>query len=377
MPNEETNKQTQERVKKLVQLEIRKARDYFRAVIDHSPVGICVTDLSRKAVIVNDAAIALTGYSHDDLIGSAVMDFYPKGEQISDIDIKALRVGERKTREMEFIRKDGEEVPVLVTYSLVEDLEDFGDVIVESYNDQTVRKRLDRLKNEFVFVAAHELRNPVTAIRLLLDIIFDDKRFKVDPILRGYLQKMQEANDRLIQLVDDLLEVSRSESGRLKIKVEQKDVKDLMDTILEELRPSAVSKEIELKYEPPKDLPLVLADGPKLKEIISNLVSNAIKYNVSGGSVTIEHEILDDRLMTRVVDTGIGISDEDLARLFQKFWRSEDVAVRAQSGTGLGLFIVKELVERMGGAISASSEHEKGSTFSFSLPLVKGKKGKK
>ncbi|MFC1702909.1 ATP-binding protein [Patescibacteria group bacterium] len=377
MSKEEINKETQGRVEKLVQQEIRKARDYFRAVIDHSPVGICVTDLARKVVIVNDAAIALTGYSHDDLIGSTVMKFYPKGEEISDIDIKALRAGERKTREIAFVRNDGEEVPVLITYSLVEDLEGFGNVIVESYNDQTVRKRLDRLKNEFVFVAAHELRNPVTAIRLLLDIIFDDKRFKVDPILRGYLQKMQEANDRLIQLVDDLLEVSRSESGRLKIKVEHTDVKGLMDMILEELRPSAVSKEIELKYEPPKDMPPVLADGSKLKEIISNLVSNAIKYNVSGGSVIIEHEILDNRLLTRVIDTGIGISDEDLARLFQKFWRSEDVAVRAQSGTGLGLFIVKELVERMGGTISASSEHGKGSTFNFSLPLVKGKKRKK
>lgn len=378
MATEEIDKHTQERVERLVQKEIRKARDYFRAVIDHSPVGICVTDLDRNAVIVNDAAMTLTGYSHDDLIGSSVMSFYPKGEGVSDIDINALRAGERKMRELEFVRKDGEEVPVLVTYSLVEDLGDFGDVIVESYNDQTVRKRLERLKNEFVFVAAHELRNPVTAIKFLLDIIFDDKRLKIDPVLRGYLQKMQEADDRLVQLVDDLLEVSRSESGRLKIKVEQQDIKGLMEVILEELKPSAVSKEVEMRYDPPADLPFVLADGSKLKEIVSNLVSNAIKYNVIGGSVTIEHEVIGDRLMTRVTDTGIGISNDDLARLFRKFWRSEDVAVRAQSGTGLGLFIVKELVERMGGNVSASSEHGKGSTFSFSLPIVTSKKkGKK
>lgn len=361
----------------LVQKEIRKARDYFRAVVDHSPVGICVTDLDRNAVIVNDAAMTLTGYSHDELIGSSVMSFYPKGEVISDIDIEALRAGERKMRELEFIRKDGSAVPVLVTYSLVEGVGDSGEVIVESYNDQTVRKRLDRLKNEFVFIAAHELRNPVVAIRLLLDIIFDDKRLRIDPLLRGYLQKMQEADDRLIQLVDDLLEVSRSESGRLKIKVEQQDIKGLMEVILEELRPSAVSKGVEMKYDPPKGLPFVLADESKFKEVVSNLVSNAIKYNVTGGSVTIEHEVIGDRIMTRVTDSGIGISDEDLDRMFRKFWRSEDVAVRAQSGTGLGLFIVKELVERMGGSVSVSSEHGQGSTFSFSLPIVTSKKNSK
>lgn len=229
---------------------------------------------------------------------------------------------------------------------------------------------IDKLKNEFVFVAAHELRHPATSIRFLLDLVFNDKRLTIDPVLRGYLMNIQEADNRLLQLVEDLLEVSKSETGQLKIAVTRQDIIEHTRTILEELNPSALGKDVNIIHEPALHLPAVMADPNKLREILSNLVGNAIKYNVEGGSVTIEHAVRDGFLQTMVTDTGIGISDGDQKRLFTKFWRSEDVAVRAQSGTGLGLFIVKELVERMGGTIAASSRKGHGSAFSFSLPLA-------
>ncbi len=358
------------RVHTLIETEIRKARNYFRAIVENFPYGVCVTDLDRRIVIANEAAKDITGYRADELIGEEVGLFYGSEGGKTDIDLAALRQGELITKELQFRKKDGGELPVRVKYRLMEDIDEPGkEVIFETYSDLTDRRRLDQLRNEFVFVAAHELRNPVTAIRLLTDIIFEDKRLTMDPILRHYLQSIQEANHRLLQLVDDLLEVSRSESGKLKIQVGPLNIMDHVNATLSEIKPSAVNKDVSLVYEPRGPLPQVLADPAKLREIISNLLTNAVKYNVAGGSVTLTHEVLNGQLITHVTDTGIGISQSDIGQLFQKFWRSDDVAVRAQAGTGLGLFIVKELVTRMGGDIVVKSELGKGTTFSFSLPI--------
>ncbi|MDD5251563.1 MAG: PAS domain-containing sensor histidine kinase [Patescibacteria group bacterium] len=358
------------RVRKLIETEVRKARDYFRSIVNNSPYGLCVTDLERRVMMINRAAEDITGYRADEIVGKPVSAFYPPDAEGTRLDMAALRRSKRIVRQFRFRRPNGSEVPVKVTYGLVEAMDGGDGVIMESYSDQSDRLRVDQLKNEFVFVAAHELRNPVTAIRLLLDIIFEDKRLVIEPVLRGYLAKMQEANDRLLHLVDDLLEVSRTEAGRLKIEVAPQDIGNLTVLLLNEMRPAAVTKGVTLRYEPLPGMPRVMADADKLKEVLSNLVSNAVKYNLTGGTITVTHELKDGLLWTSVKDTGIGISVEDQKRLFEKFWRSEDFAVRAQAGTGLGLFIVKELIQRMGGDVAFKSEPGKGSTFSFSLPVA-------
>ncbi len=360
------------RLRKLVEGEIRKARDYFRAIIQDAPNGICITDMDRNVVMMNGVAEDLTGHSANDIIGTPVTAFYPADDGARKIDIAKLRSGEKISREVELTHRDGSTTPALVLYRLLED-EHGEQMIIESYSDLSDRKRLDRLRNEFVFIAAHELRNPVSAIRLLLNIIYEDKRVGIDPVMRGYLLKIQEADDRLLQLVDDLLEVSRNESGRLKIVVSPQNVADHVEAIFSELRPTALTKEVQLTYEPLHSMPMVLADPSKLKEIIANLVSNGIKYNSVGGKLAVRHALKAGQLETSVADNGIGISEDDHGKLFEKFWRSEDRAVRAQAGTGLGLYIVKELVERMGGHITVKSSRGKGTTFAFTLPLAEKK----
>lgn len=359
------------RVQNLLATEVRRSRDLFRSVIEHAPYGICVTDVERRVVMANRLAADIVGRSVDDLIGSSVADYYPSDYRLESLDLSALKRNRPLTFQGRFRRGDGSEVPVQANYAMFRSAAAHDSLIVESYSDLTDRFRVDQLKNEFVFVAAHELRNPVTAIRLLLDIICEDRRLNVDPVMRGYLDKLQEANRRLLQLVDDLLEVSRTEAGRLKIQVAPQNLVAAVETIVAEQRPSALTKSIILHYRPERGLPPVIADESKLKEIIANLISNAIKYNIDGGQVEITHELKGQEVITHVRDTGIGISAEDQARLFKKFWRSEDMAVRAQGGTGLGLFIVKELVERMGGRVGVVSGRGQGSTFSFSLPKAK------
>lgn len=356
------------RVHRLIENEVRKARDYYHSIFGLSPSGICITDTKRHVIQMNEAAEHICGRTLDELVGQSVVHvLVKKDEKILDLD--EVRKG-RMTREEEILRPDGEVIPVLVSYRIVGRAASAEEVIIETWVDQTDRKRLERLKNEFVYVAAHELRNPVTAMKLLLDLIFEDKRLKLDQATRDYLLKMNEANARLMQLVEDLLEVSRSEMGKLEIKVAPVDVEEQVHAIIDELKPTALAKEVLIEYEDGATVPKVLADASKLKEVLSNLISNAVKYNIAGGAVTVSHAVEGNVLATTVKDTGIGLKEEDKRRLFRKFWRSEDMAVRAQAGTGLGLFIVHELVERMGGTVRAESEYGKGTAFTFTLPLA-------
>ena len=249
-----------------------------------------------------------------------------------------------------------------------DEVQELGD----AFNKMTAGlKRLQELKNEFVFIAAHELRTPVTAIKGYISMIFEDTKANLTDSVRQSLETVSRANDRLVQLVNDILEIARSEAGRLKIEVFAVDIRESTEAILEEVAPLAAEKKLTLVYQPPADLPLVLADTARLKEIIMNFVSNAIKYNRESGLVTITHEIADDKIVTHVADTGYGLSSEDQRHVFEKFFRSEAEIFKKIQGTGLGLFITKELVEKMGGQVWVKSEKNKGSTFSFSFPLAK------
>lgn len=232
-------------------------------------------------------------------------------------------------------------------------------------------KQLEELKKEFVFIAAHELRTPVTAIKGYLSMVLEGEAGPVSNEVQQLLKEVITANERLIQLVNDLLQVARAEAGRLSIEVRAIDVVAPIQEVLKELKPLADQKKIKLLYES-ESPPQVMADDQRLKEVMVNLVGNAIKYTLGEGTVTISHERKDKELVTHVKDTGIGIPVDAQKKLFEKFYRVQDEKTRDITGTGLGLFIVKQIVEKMNGQIWVSSGAGQGSTFSFSLPLVTG-----
>lgn len=231
-------------------------------------------------------------------------------------------------------------------------------------------KRLQELRDEFVFIAAHELRSPVTVIRGYLSMILGGGAGPLDPKMKEYLVETDVANKRLLQLVSDLLEVARSEAGRIVIKVAPLDIRQSIKSALAELKPLVVEKSITVVYDPQPELPNVLADDGRLKEITVNLVGNAIKYNRKGGKIWVSHELSDKEVVTHLKDNGFGISKEGQKKLFEKFFREKTEETKDITGTGLGLFIVKQIVEKMNGRIWAESEEGKGSTFSFSLPIA-------
>lgn len=242
-----------------------------------------------------------------------------------------------------------------------DELEDLG----QAFNKMAKGlKRLQELQNEFVFIAAHELRSPVTAVKGYLSLLAEYYKGVLPEQLRPYLEPIRMANDRLIQLVNDLLEIARSEAGRLKIAVSPCDIRESIAAILTEVRPLADQRKIVLTYRELEGLPQIMADPGRVKEVIMNLVSNAIKYNREGGSVEVYHEVAGRRVIIHVEDTGMGISEAEQKRVFEKFFRSESAKVGEIEGTGLGLFITKEIVEKMGGEVWFISEEGKGSRFS-------------
>jgi signal transduction histidine kinase len=270
-----------------------------------------------------------------------------------------------------------------------DELEELGD----SFNDMVMGlKQLEQLKDEFVFVAAHELRTPVAAMKGYLQLILDGTTGAIPDATRVFIEKVIASNQRLIQLVNDLLEVARSQAGRLTIKVAPIDIAPPVASSLDELKALADEKGTTMTYvstlpgvdgAPGAALPHVMADADRVKEVVVNLVGNAIKYMGGAGSIMVSHELapaaasltpdgrnLPAMLITHITDTGLGMSAEAQQKLFQKFYRVQTDKTKDITGTGLGLFIVKEMIEKMGGTIGVVSEEGRGSTFSFALKVA-------
>lgn len=248
-----------------------------------------------------------------------------------------------------------------------DELEDLG----QTFNKMAEGlKRLQELKDEFVFVAAHELRTPVTAIKGYLSLILEGSAGQISAQAKKFLEQTQRSNDRLNQLVNDLLEIARSEAGRLEIKVEPVDIEEPIKSTQDELKPLADEKKISISTALLDVMPKVMADSGRVKEVMVNLVGNSIKYTQEGGKIEILSEQKDGMLITHVRDNGFGMSKEAQTKLFEKFYRVQTDKTKNIQGTGLGLFIVKQIIEKMGGKIWVNSEEGKGSVFSFSLPLA-------
>lgn len=231
-------------------------------------------------------------------------------------------------------------------------------------------RRLDAAKSEFISIASHQLRTPLTAIRGYVSLVLEGAYGKVTPTLQDVLNKIYTVNNRMSQLVEDLLSVSRIESGRVQYNFVPTQLEPLVADIVDMLSLTAKNKELFLKIKlPKKSLPKLSLDVNKIRESISNLVDNAIKYTKEGG-VTVSIEGTAHHAIIKVKDTGIGLDMDGAERLFQKFTRSSETMKLDVSGTGLGLYVGKTFVEAHGGLLSVESDGPgKGSCFIIKLPL--------
>lgn len=246
------------------------------------------------------------------------------------------------------------------------------------FRDVTRETALDRMKTEFVSTVSHELRTPLTAIKGYVDLIASGQTGPLTDVQREFLSLVQTSTRRLTALINDMLDISRIESGRIALRRESVDYLPLVRQTVRMMEGEANKKRIPVRIEvigtesetDESALPHVSGDSDRITQVLVNLLSNSIKYTPAGGAVTVSVEFEGDFVTTCVADTGIGIGAEDQARLFQKFFRADNSTTREVGGTGLGLAITRAILEKLNGSIWVESELGKGSRFYFTLPTA-------
>jgi len=235
--------------------------------------------------------------------------------------------------------------------------------------DITQLKEIDRVKSQFVSMVAHELRAPLSAIEnyittYLTGAAGDDPEFN-----RNMLERSKQRAHSLLNLVEDLLQISRMEYQTVSRKKELLDVTEIISNTVELLKPQGKDKNLKFETKIPKPCPTIEADREEMEQLFTNLISNAVKYNVENGSVSVILESTDNFLEIKIKDIGIGLAENDLTQVFDEFYRVSREETRYTTGTGLGLAIVKKIVENHLGIINVESELNKGSTFIISFPI--------
>ena len=240
-----------------------------------------------------------------------------------------------------------------------------GAVLV--FLDITELRRLEKVRQDFVANVSHELRTPVASIKgyaeTLLSGAMEDKQ-----ALKEFLGTIHDNSDRLVNLINDLLDLARIESGRMKISPVAMDALPVIRRCLNILEKTVQDKKLSVSMDLPANLPKVLADEARFSQVVLNILDNAVKYTPEGGSISIKGLVHDKMVQFDVTDTGIGIPEQDLPRIFERFYRVDKARSRDLGGTGLGLSIVKHIVLAHGGEVWASSQLGRGTTFSFTLP---------
>jgi len=227
----------------------------------------------------------------------------------------------------------------------------------------------NRMKSEFVKIVSHQLRSPITNLSWAIDILMSGEMGKVEEKQAEYFKILKENSSRMIDLVRDLLTVSRIEEGSLMIKREKISIEPIIKKLISRFKPFVLGSNVEIKFEAGENLPQIFIDTHQIEIVIENLFDNAIRYIKGEGEIKIKLKQRDKTLYFEIKDTGVGIPKDDQKFIFQKFFRSENALRQQTQGSGLGLFIAKSIIERFDGQIGFESEKSKGSTFWFTLPI--------
>ena len=239
-----------------------------------------------------------------------------------------------------------------------------------TFRDVTREREIDRMKTEFISTVSHELRTPLTSIKGALQLVMDDLDVAQNPLHAELLGICFNNTDRLIRLINDILDISKIEAGRIQLRLDTHSVEEFVLTAVEEVRALAAQRGITVETALAEDLPAVAVDLDRMVQVVTNLLSNAIKFSSEGQRVRVEADEVEGEVVIRVRDWGKGIAPEELPRLFKKFQQLDSSAVREAGGTGLGLAISKGIIEEHAGKIWVDSEVGVGSCFAFHLPAA-------
>ena len=338
----------------------------LRRIVDAAKDGIVTTDGGGLIASANPAAEALFGYAAGALASRPVAVILP-GLALGGTAAARTATG----TEVEGVREDGSRFPAELSVSTV--VSDAGRAYVVIVRDVTERKAVERMKDEFVAMVSHELRTPLTALRGHVELVLDGDGGPVTEMQQRFLQVATQSADRLGALINDLLDVAKIEAGRVQLRKELVDLGGVLQEVAATFRIEATRHHLAFREEL-GELPTVVGDRDRLIQVFGNLVSNAIKYT-RAGEVGVSARPIYGAVEVVVHDTGIGMTPDEQRQLFTKFFRSRDRSGPDPGGTGLGLVIVKGIVEGHGGSLAVESEPGAGTRVRVTLPAVGGPPG--
>jgi len=363
-------------------LEHEKAKD--EAIIKSIGDGLIITGKDGNIIMVNKVAEELLGWTEEEIIFKFLNNVIPiedAYENVIPLDktpiSHILSNAEAMVKTSCYFRKkDTTRIPVAITVTPI-NLEKTIIGTVTAFRDITHEKEADRMKTEFISLASHQLRTPLSAIKWFLEMLLAGDIGVLTKEQKDFIENINRSNERMISLVGSLLNISRIESGRLIIDPVTTDLGELIREIVHELQGSFDSKKQKVLVSIQDNLPKISIDSKLIAQVYSNLLTNAMKYSPIGSNIEIHVSLKNDSVFSEIKDYGYGIPANEKDKLFRKFYRGENVVKLDTDGSGLGLYLAKTIIEASGGTIGFASEENKGTTFWFTLPLAgtQAKKG--
>jgi len=362
--------------------ETEKERNRLATVLAGIADGVLAVDANKKIILFNRAMEKLTGLHEAKVLGEnseQVMFVGTEKCQKREDCINLLNLHQCMLSKKEYLLpidavlfdKNDKKIPVSGASGCIvgEGGEVLGSILV--LRDMTKEREIDKAKNEFLSVASHQLRTPLTGIKWFLEMILAGDAGPISAKQKKFLDQTYQSNERMIALVSDLLNVSRMEAGKTKVEPKAgQNMNTMMEAVITEVTPMAKLNKISILLNQEKiKLPPLWADIDKLRQAVSNLITNAVKYSKSGSQVIIKYKLEPNRLVCSIADQGVGIPAKQQSMVFEKFFRADNVISVQTEGSGLGLYISKSIIEGHGGKLWFESEEGQGTTFYFSLPL--------
>lgn len=355
-------------------------KDQLAIILANIEDGVIALDQNFKTVVINKAASNITQWTDQEVVGQHISQFLTfmtkTGREMSLIDeLKSIEGDQTKyfTHEnrVQLVIKNLQRKYVNLILVRIEH-KDIADVAyLLMFHDISSEHELERMKLDFVAMSAHELRTPLTSIRGYLELLKRDTSPKLNPDEQQILSRIEIATIQLTGLMENILSVSKIESGTYVLNTEAVDWLKLIQERIEEFQSEAQNRNLTLTLLPPDhDIPLVEVDLLRITEVLNNLITNALHYTRAGSvAITVEHNSANNLVVTHITDTGQGIPPDALPHMFEKFFRVSGMLEQGSKGTGLGLYIAKSIVTMHKGEIWVDSTVNEGSTFSFSLPV--------